>query len=547
MTPPDAPVPAVSGSLWSDDRGAISALGVLAAAAFACLLLLVVNTGYATTDKIELQNAADAAAISGATWAARGLNIISMNNVTQTQLLAIALIIPALDRAMAAALPVLELQRAACSALLVGAPACIAVISAQIYGLTALHRVVQVADKTLGARPNGALWSAMNLLEGLSTAVGSTFVGLAEIEGDRIARQDGADLGLLVPGGLQFTLPVRKGSLSPDLCEPTHVGSPNSSTRGYAPLLGYPVGQGPLEVYGQNAKYPLYLFANSFVTVFFDFYRETQYRQLCGGSAPPPRAERAAGSVAACRAQGGGTAIWTIIQYDTRSFDTPQLGLSINGDDDPRLVGPPRAVNPPLQRPCSWTPPGRRVGADRYRSMTEVVERDRVGADGQQVPRYRYQFRDHIFLSATSPVRAPGGRGGLTPPPSRSATGGPRPHLLDSGAEDQLRYLAFLYRARPVRVAPGTFVAPLGPHRLAYAQARVYNPTSFDLFTQDWRVALEPASLIEDGSLMSALTGPAARAAGVRNGSALASFRRSSGLLDALQADLNLLRYLNNH
>jgi len=87
-------------SLHADEEGQISLLGVMAAAAFACLLLLVINTGYKTNAKIELQNAADLTAISGANWVARGLNVISLNNVTETQLVAFALILPALDSAM---------------------------------------------------------------------------------------------------------------------------------------------------------------------------------------------------------------------------------------------------------------------------------------------------------------------------------------------------------------------------------------------------------------------------------------------------------------
>jgi len=105
----------------------------------------------------------------------------------------------------------------------------------------------------------------------------------------------------------------------------------------------------------------------------------------------------------------------------------------------------------------------------------------------------------------------------------------------------ELRYLAVTYRSRAVSAAPRHFLSPLGTHKLTYAQAHVYNPTAFDTFTQDWRVTLEPASLIEegivgdslrDGSSMSDLPG-----AGVEG------FDAAGGLFD----QLNVLSPFNNH
>ncbi|MGH9384806.1 MAG: pilus assembly protein TadG-related protein [Vicinamibacterales bacterium] len=532
--------------LHRDDDGAISFLGVVGAAAFACLLLLIVNTGYATSGKIEMQNAADATAISGATWVARGLNVISMNNVTQTQLLAVALIIPALDDAMTDAELVLQVQEKACLALTVGAPACVAFIRLQISLLQTLHSFVR-AGAGLARRPSGALWTAMKVLEGISAIVSTTFVGLAEIEADRIARQDGADLGMVVPAGLRLTLPTRKGALRPDLCDPTLVGSPSEDSRGYHPLLEYDVGQGPLELFAQRVKYPLYFFANSFVTIFFDAFRDANYRQLCGGSGPSRPAERGVNTLAECRAAGGGTAVWAVVQYETRRFSTRQPGISITGDGDPKLAGPPRS-NPPVRRPCGWTPTGVRIGNGRYRSVQQITEPAGTDANGNNVSTYRYTFEDYMFLSAAVQSQSSSKSPTPTQPPSTSAIASdPNPYLLEDTAEDDLRYLAVVYRVRDVSVAPKFFKSPLGEHRVAYAQARVFNPTSFDLFTQDWRVTLEPASLIEDGSLLTVLASPIGNLGNVRNIPALDRFQQFSGVFDQLRSDLNILRYLNNH
>ena len=45
---------------------------------------------------------------------------------------------------------------------------------------------------------------------------------------------------------------------------------------------------------------------------------------------------------------------------------------------------------------------------------------------------------------------------------------------------------------------------------LTYAQVQVYNPTSWDLYTQDWHVKLVPATLLEQylsGSPIGGLSG----------------------------------------
>jgi Putative Flp pilus-assembly TadE/G-like len=64
----------------SDQRGAISVLSVFAIFLFTILLVLIVNVGRQIDDKLRMQNAADAAAYSGATVIARGMNAIAFSN-----------------------------------------------------------------------------------------------------------------------------------------------------------------------------------------------------------------------------------------------------------------------------------------------------------------------------------------------------------------------------------------------------------------------------------------------------------------------------------
>lgn len=66
--------------LHGDQRGAISVLSVFAIFLFTILLVLIVNVGRQIDDKLRMQNAADAAAYSGASVIARGMNAIAFAN-----------------------------------------------------------------------------------------------------------------------------------------------------------------------------------------------------------------------------------------------------------------------------------------------------------------------------------------------------------------------------------------------------------------------------------------------------------------------------------
>lgn len=60
------------------------------------LVVMVLNTGDHTTTRMRVQDAADAAVMTQATWIARSLNLLAMNNVAITQTAALVLITEAL-------------------------------------------------------------------------------------------------------------------------------------------------------------------------------------------------------------------------------------------------------------------------------------------------------------------------------------------------------------------------------------------------------------------------------------------------------------------
>jgi len=78
--------------LHCDESGQIVPLFIFAALTLVFVVMLVLNTGRQIEQRIEVQNAADAAVITHASWIARSLNIISLNNTAITQAYATAVL-----------------------------------------------------------------------------------------------------------------------------------------------------------------------------------------------------------------------------------------------------------------------------------------------------------------------------------------------------------------------------------------------------------------------------------------------------------------------
>ncbi|MDD4891011.1 MAG: Tad domain-containing protein [Phycisphaerae bacterium] len=80
-------------------RGQILFITLLALVLLASMVFFVFNTGEQVNRRMSMQNAADSAAISGATQMARSMNIVAMNNVAQSRLIAMAAILDSLPLA----------------------------------------------------------------------------------------------------------------------------------------------------------------------------------------------------------------------------------------------------------------------------------------------------------------------------------------------------------------------------------------------------------------------------------------------------------------
>ena len=74
--------------------GQVFVVVLLGVSLLAGLVFYVINVGDQVDRRVVMQNSADATAISGAAWMARCMNVVAMNNVAQTRMLAL---IPTLD------------------------------------------------------------------------------------------------------------------------------------------------------------------------------------------------------------------------------------------------------------------------------------------------------------------------------------------------------------------------------------------------------------------------------------------------------------------
>ena len=82
------------GKRQHDCSGQVLVVVLLGMVLLGGMIFYVVNVGDQSNRRLEMQNAADSAAISGAAWMARSMNVIAMNNVAATRMLAL---VPILD------------------------------------------------------------------------------------------------------------------------------------------------------------------------------------------------------------------------------------------------------------------------------------------------------------------------------------------------------------------------------------------------------------------------------------------------------------------
>lgn len=81
-------------------RGAVMVVALLAMVLLAAMVFYIFNVGHHVSKRVETQNAADNAAISGGRWMARSFNTVASNNVEMARLVALAGVLDAVPLAI---------------------------------------------------------------------------------------------------------------------------------------------------------------------------------------------------------------------------------------------------------------------------------------------------------------------------------------------------------------------------------------------------------------------------------------------------------------
>jgi hypothetical protein len=254
--------------LHRDERGQIVPLFMLGVIGLVLLIVMIVNTGDQLAKRTTVQNAADAAAMSQATWAARSLNVMSMNNVAITQSTVIyvttgALIPPLLETTAKATKKATHYAAkiVSCCGSLVGALCC------GYYSGLATHLAIAVIDPLIDIwdddpfRILDRFTSIASALEGMNRHLVEDFPReMARIAED-LARRNGLEDAPLFYAGYQLPgenreydtvpLPVDKSSLLPRVCLTGQLGTPRVPVPDVLwnfQSHGYPRNKGPYPI-----------------------------------------------------------------------------------------------------------------------------------------------------------------------------------------------------------------------------------------------------------------------------------------------------------
>ena len=133
--------------------------------------------------------------------------------------------------------------------------------------------------------------------------------------------------------------------------------------------------------------------------------------------------------------------------------------------------------------------PEKEGGPKRYVYAIETVSLVDAGTKKMSQDEFKQYLKDnHQDVNAN-------------PSDSTSGCQKPQPWMLDKDADfpKRLQFIGIVYESGEDHpLFWNRYFTESPPRLIAYGQAQVYNYLSEDTFTQDWRVRLQPASLLSD-------------------------------------------------
>jgi hypothetical protein len=223
-------------SAHADEGGQISVLLVLGLIPLVFLIALIFNTAKQTSQKVQMQGAADAAAVSSGVWVARGMNLMVLNNNAMAEILSVMIVVRSLDQTlhiMAIVGPFIVRALIAAAKVTFGASLILAAaVKIQLRYYALLQRGTTALDRMLGR----VGWSVMRALDVLNQGIKVITPPIALAQMVHYAQMNGARkfwFMLTGPRGANVRLPggVRVPRLG------------GISLQNFMPMM--PVGRGP--------------------------------------------------------------------------------------------------------------------------------------------------------------------------------------------------------------------------------------------------------------------------------------------------------------
>lgn len=487
ISPAGEVVPAVEPEgLHEDQRGVVSVFFVFGLLALVLLFGVLFDTARQTTRKVEMQGAADASAVAGGAYVARGMNLIVFNNCGMADILAVQVTIHAYLMAINYTDIIV---RAICAGLqsnpFTAAFGALWQESWEIF-YNAVHPVVDEVDDFLSG-DSGVGWEFQRAIDLLNQALDVAIGPLAALHAVEFATDNGAEK--------QFLLPQEAGLL------PTVPSLPID--RGPEQLIAVRAEQCPAPALSNILRVTM-LAATLSAPILL-----ATYEAMLAWNWESLQSEDGGDSESGLdRDEMVNMGVEQVLQG---VHDDPQKAVDYLNQD--MIFGGPRTAgymnNHPDLEDTYGSPPG---------TFDQAGFASYLQSNPDAAEQYARETRS-AEIAATVESGFPGGVGG-------SGTGGgsgsdweplewpddpPQPMVLDVDSDDEnvdddhekvakrLRYLSVTWASmKPSPIGPDRMLnrAPYG--WMTYGQANVYNPTKWDMFTQDWRVKLVAAEILDE-------------------------------------------------
>ncbi len=462
-------------------RGAVALLAVVALVPMSAMISASVNTGQSFEDRRRSQDAADAMALAHATWSARSLNTIAMNNVTISQLLTVAIGSEALEATIwefyatvSNINDFVDRQNRYCQALnalwFIGGTA--AAEACENWNDGFVRTPANLARIFVGTFIHARyqpMWSAFTAQQALRAMddmneeivarfpdtirqIAADYAELFDVDGFHFVEPCALEGQCYDRPGTGMSLPIERNAFLEryELCEGMFRGSssriPTVSIRSSFEARGFSNGTGPMTEGGNIRDHIEEQTDIDNVLRLTDFYYD--YFPLAF-TLPLFRRVPARDALQGTQETGDNTF--------TRSFDSKLAALcypvygephTFSGYNRQALLAPLLAIIP--SRPTTFSP----IGATRNFTPPTRPE--------DMAPEYRV-----LTIVQTEPAEHLGNE-----VPPFSGTGSDRQFAVE------------VLNSKPM-------------HHFAHAEATIFNPDGGDLYTQNWRTRLTPATRMD--------------------------------------------------